>query len=164
MTHVAIEGDGNALYIGHLYIPFDSARRARPDVSYELSVVDLSAWSGQALDRFGVGDEVLVVDDELGIRTTDRMVRLEYDLLRPWASKVTLAAKLRQLGDDTTTDGGTLTTGTDIDTRDMVPFNLLQNARFDNGLAHWAASGAVVVPEGETGPNAVQLAGGDDLR
>lgn len=136
------------------------ARRARPDVSYELSVVDLSAWSGQALDRFGVGDEVLVVDDELGIRTTDRIVRLEYDLLRPWASKVTLAAKLRQLGDDTTTDGGTLTTGTDIDTRDMVPFNLLQNARFDNGLAHWAASGAVVVPEGETGPNAVQLAGG----
>ena len=49
----------------------------------------------------------------------------------------------------------TLTTGTDIDTRDMVPFNLLLNARFDNGLAHWAASGARIVPDGATGPNAV---------
>ena len=41
-----------------------------------------------------------------------------------------------------------------------MPFNLLQNARFDNGLAHWAASGASIVPEGVTGPNAVELGGG----
>ncbi len=135
-------------------------RRSRPKVSYEAQVVDLSAWSGQTLDRFDVGDEVQVVDPELGIDTTDRIVRLEYDLLRPWASKVTLAEKLRELGDTTGTDAGVLTTGTEIDTRDLVPFNLFQNARFDNGLAHWAASGAEVVPEGVTGPNAVQLGGG----
>lgn len=135
-------------------------RRARPKTSYEVQVVDLSAWSGQNVDRFGVGDEVHVVDTELGIDTTDRIVRLEYDLLRPWASKVVLSEKLRELGDTTGTDSGTLTTGTDIDTRDLVPFNLLQNARFDNGLAHWAHSGAQVVPEGVTGPNAVELGGG----
>lgn len=135
-------------------------KRARPSVSYEVGVVDLSAWSAQELDRFAVGDEVRVVDAELGINTTDRIVRLEYDLLRPWASRVTLAAKLRQLGDGEANDAGVLTTGTDIDTRDLVPFNLLQNARFDNGLARWAASGASIVPEGVTGPNAVELAGG----
>ena len=136
------------------------ARRSRPKVSYEATVVDLSAWSAQALDRFACGDEVKVVDTELGIDTTDRIVRLEYDLLRPWASKITLAEKLRELGDNTGPDAGTLTTGADIDTRDLVPFNLLLNARFDNGLAHWAASGATVVPDGVTGPNAVALAGG----
>ena len=135
-------------------------KRAKPKVSYEVSVVDLSAWSGQALDRHACGDEVRVVDTELAIDTTDRIVRLEYDLLRPWASKVVLSEKLRELGDTTGTDAATLTTGTDIDTRDMVPFNLLLNARFDNGLAHWAASGARIVPDGATGPNAVELAGG----
>lgn len=135
-------------------------RRSRPSVSYEVGVVDLSAWSGQDLDRFAAGDEVRVVDPDLGIDTVDRIVRLEYDLLRPWASKVTLAEKLRQLGGNDTAAAGTLTTGADIDTRDLVPFNLLQNARFDNGLAHWAASGARIVPEGATGPNAVELGGG----
>ena len=68
--------------------------------------------------------------------------------------------KLRELGDREGADAGTLTTGVDIDTRDMVPFNLLRNARFDNGLAHWASSGVVVVPQGSTGPNAVEMAGG----
>lgn len=136
------------------------AKRSRPKVSYEAEVADLSAWTGQQLDRFAVGDEVQVVDPELEIRTTDRIVRLEYDLLRPWSSKVTLSEKLRELGDTTGTDAATLTTGADIDTRDLVPFNLLHNARFDNGLAHWAASGATLVAEGVTGPNAVQLGGG----
>lgn len=135
-------------------------KRSRPSLSYEVDVVDLSAWSGQELDRFAVGDEVRVVDTELGVDVVDRIVRLEYDLVRPWASKVTLAEKLRQLGDSDSTDAGVLNTGTDIDTRDMVPFNLLHNARFDNGLAHWAASGATIVPEGVTGPNAVELGGG----
>lgn len=135
-------------------------KRAKPHISYELEMVDLSAWSGQDLDRFAVGDEVRVVDAEMGINTLDRIVRLEYDLLRPWASKVVMSEKLRQLGAEESAEAGLLTTGTDIDTRDMVPFNLLLNARFDNGLAHWAASGVTVVPEGHTGPNAVQMAGG----
>ena len=95
-------------------------RRSKPKVSYEVEVVDLSAWSAQALDRFACGDEVKVVDTELGIDTTDRIVRLEYDLLRPWASKITLSEKLRELGDSSGPDGGTLTTGADIDTREEL--------------------------------------------
>lgn len=135
-------------------------KRARPSYSYELEVVDLSAWSGQELDRFAAGDEVAVVDAELGIEVTTRIVRLEYDLVRPWASKITLDEKPRQLGSNTGSDAAVLTTGTDIDTRDLVPFNLLRNARFDNGLAHWAASGATVVDGGNTGRRAVEFAGG----
>ena len=137
-------------------------KRSRPSYSYDVDVIDLSAWSSQDLDRFGAGDEVTVVDADLGIVVTSRIVRMDYDLARPWASKITLSEKLRELGDGTSSDAGVLTTGTNIDTRDLVPFNLLLNARFDNGLAHWAASGATVVPQGATGLNAVELAGGGE--
>lgn len=137
------------------------AKRARPSVSYEATVADLSAWSGQEADRFDVGDRVLIVDGELGISTIQRIVALEYDLLQPWASKVTLSEKLRSLGDASrAVEAGVLTTGADIDTKDLVPWNLLQNARFDNGLAHWASSGAQVVTGGATGARAVRLGPG----
>lgn len=73
-------------------------RLGRPKVSYELSLADLSAWSGQALDQFDAGDEILVVDDELGIRVTERIGEIERDLLRPWNTKITLAEKLAGIG------------------------------------------------------------------
>ncbi|WP_300345505.1 phage tail protein [Nesterenkonia sp.] len=136
------------------------ARRSRPDVSYECTVSDLSAKTNSELDRFTVGDLVTVADPEIGIDgETQRIVRLEYDLLRPWASEITLSAKLRETG---TSDGtqDSLGTGSTVDTFDLVPFNLLLNARFDNGLAHWANSGAEVVEtEQGTGDYAVRFAG-----
>ncbi len=135
------------------------AKRAKPAYSYEIEVIDLSAWSGQTLDRFGVGDLVTVIDDELDIRVASRIVRLEYDLIRPWNTKIVLSQKLRELGSGDNKDATQLTTGTDIDTRDLVPFNLLQNARFDNGMAHWAGSGATVKPGGVTGHKHVEMAG-----
>lgn len=136
-------------------------KRAVPAVSYEATVADLSAWSGQEIDRFDCGDQVLIVDQELGIESTQRIVAMEYDLLQPWASRITLNEKLRELGSDTAaTEAGVLTTGADMDTRDLVPFNLLRNARFDNGLAHWASSGATVVDGGATGTRSVSLGAG----
>lgn len=135
-------------------------KRAKPSVSYECEVIDLSSRTGQDIDRPGVGDEVRVVDAEMGIDHTERIIRMEHDLLRPWRTKVVLSEKLRELGSSDSADAGVLTTGSDIDTRDLVPFNLLLNARFDNGLAHWAAANAAVVAEGKTGPNAVEVTGG----
>lgn len=134
-------------------------KRSRPAYSYEVDVIDLSAWSGQHLDQFDVGDVVTISDAELGITVTSRIIRLEYDLVRPWNTRITLSEKLRELGSGGGSDAATLATGTDIDTRDLVPFNLLQNSRFDNGLAHWAAAGASVVEGGVTGTKAVELAG-----
>lgn len=136
-------------------------KRAVPAVSYEATVADLSAWSGQEIDRFDCGDQVLIVDQELGIESTQRIVAMEYDLLQPWASRITLNEKLRELGSDTAaTEAGVLTTGADMDTRDLVPFNLLRNARFDNGLAHWASSGGQVVEGGATGTRSVRFGPG----
>jgi phage minor structural protein len=135
------------------------ARRCKPDVSYEFAAVDLSAWSGQDLDRFDSGDRVTAVDQDLGIDATQRIVRLEYDHLRPWQTAITLSGKLRELGDDSGDDAGILDTGATVDTKDLVPFNLLLNARFDSGVAHWATSGAEIVDGGATGPRAVRFAG-----
>lgn len=136
-------------------------KRSRPSLSYEATIADLSSWSRQAVDRFDIGDTVLIIDRELGIETTQRIVAIEYDILQPWRSRVTLSEKLRSLGSDTSSavEAGMLDTGASIDTRDLVPFNLLKNGRFDNGLAHWASSGAVVIDGGVTGPRAVELAG-----
>lgn len=136
------------------------ANRSRPDYSYEVTVEDLSAITESDLDRFTAGDYVTVVDPDLDIAETQRVMRLEYDIVKPWASRITLSARLRELGASDSTDAGVLTTGAMVTTFDLVPYNLLLNGRFDNALAHWSHSGATVVDGDGTGDYAVQLAGG----
>ncbi|MGO1320400.1 MAG: phage tail spike protein [Galactobacter sp.] len=137
------------------------ANRSRPDYSYEVTVSDLSARTAVDTDRFDVGDVVTVVDSAVGISETQRIVRLEYNVIRPWESGITLYGKLRELGSSETTDAGALETGATVTSFDLVPFNLIKNARFDNELAHWASLGATVVDnEGTgTGDRAVRLSG-----
>ncbi|WP_417556249.1 phage tail spike protein [Microbacterium sp.] len=135
------------------------ANRSRPAFSYEFTVADLSYRSGQPVDRFDVGDMVTVVDDELGIREAQRILRVEHDVVRPWASRITLSGKLRESGNAAAEAAGALSTGSQFQAFDLVPYNLLHNGRFDNALAHWAASGVEVVPGSGTGDNAVRFAG-----
>lgn len=135
------------------------AKRSRPERSYEVTVSDFSVQTDSDLDRFDAGDYVTVVDEEVGISSRQRIVKLEYDVIRPWNSKITLSAKLRELGSSETTDSGVLDTGSGVGTFDLVPFNLLLNSRFDNDLAHWAHFGAQVVPGHGTGDKAVRFSG-----
>lgn len=135
------------------------AHRSTPDYSYEVTVSDMSARSADDLDRFDAGDRVTVVDPDVGISETQRIVRLEYDVVRPWASGITLSAKLRELGGAASEDAGVLGTGAGVDSFDLVPFNLLLNGRFDNGLAHWASFGATVVAGTGTGDRAARFSG-----
>lgn len=135
------------------------ANRCRPSYSYEVTVSDQSAKSRLDADRFTAGDFVTVVDEAVGIRDRQRIVKLEYDVMRPEASKITLSAKLRELGSSDSTDAGVLDTGAGVGTFDLVPFNLLLNGRFDNDLAHWAHFGAQVVDGGGTGDHAVRFSG-----
>ncbi|MGP5396014.1 phage tail spike protein [Arthrobacter rhombi] len=136
------------------------ANRSTPKYSYEVTVTDLSSRSGDDLDKFDAGDRVTVVDHEVGISETQRIVGLEYDVVRPWASELTLSAKLRELGGSTEdNDAGVLDTGGGNSVFDLVPFNLLLNSRFDNDLAHWAHHGAKVTDGNGTGDYAVQFSG-----
>ncbi len=134
------------------------ANRAKPSYSYEFTVADLSAKSGQEIDRFDVGDRVTVVDEPLGITESQRIIRVEHDVVRPWRSKITLSGKLRSAGNSAADTAG-LTMGTNFAAFDLVPYNLLKNGRFDNGLAHWAASGVSIVAGRGTGDHAIRFAG-----
>lgn len=135
------------------------AERAKPAYSYEVTVNDLSAKTGNPIDRFDVADFVTVVDEEVGISDRQRIVRMEYDIVSPWDSQITLASILREVGADGSINSGTLDTGSGVPTFDLVPYNLLLNGRFDNGLAHWASLGGQVVEGGVTGDYAVSFSG-----
>lgn len=119
------------------------AARSKPDYSYEVEVSDLSYESGQTIDRFELRDIVRVVDTQVGINETQSIVHMEYDVVQPWNSSLTLSGKLRESGSSGAEDAGALTTGSTRSTFDLVPYNLLLNGRFDQGLAHWARFGAV---------------------
>lgn len=121
------------------------ANRAQPDVAYEVVVDDLSRETGQELDRFNVRDYVRVVDESIALNTLQRIVGIEYDVIRPWNSRLSLGSRLREIGSDTdTVDSGTLTTGAGVSTFDLVPYNLIMNSRFDTAMAHWANFGVVI--------------------
>lgn len=135
------------------------ANRSRPEYSYKVTVSDLSSKTGADLDRYDAGDLVTVVDKEIGITGVQRIVGLEYDVIRPWASQITLSAKMRELGSSDSDDAGLLLTGSNVTSFDLVPFNLLLNSRFDNQLAHWGHLGAEVVDGGGTGDYAVRFSG-----
>lgn len=135
------------------------AARSKPATSYVFTVADLSRQTGHDIDRFDVGDTVTVVDDELGIRETQRIVAVQHDIVQPWKSKITLSGKLRELGDNRDDEAGALTTGANNRAFDLVPFNLLKNARFDQALAHWAASGVDIVEGSGTGDYAARFEG-----
>lgn len=135
------------------------ANRCKPDMSYEVTVEDLSAVTDQDMDRFDAGDYVTVVDQDLGISERQRVVRLEYDVVRPAASKITLSGRLREMGSSDSSDAGMLETGAMVNSFDLVPYNLFLNGRFDNQLAHWAHHGVEVVEGNGTGDYAVQFTG-----
>ena len=66
------------------------AKRCTPKCSYEAAAADLSILPAHATETFGVGDTVQVIDDELGISVSVRVVEREYDVLEPWRSRYVL--------------------------------------------------------------------------
>jgi phage minor structural protein len=131
----------------------------KPRTTYQVEVADLSFLAGHEIEQLALGDQVTIWDPDIGINSKHKVVAITTRPFEPWKTKLTLDSTLRQLGSSDSTNAGILTTGAQIDTRNLVPFNLLQNARFDNGLAHWASSGAEVVDGGVTGRKAIQFAG-----
>ncbi|AVJ51009.1 minor tail protein [Microbacterium phage Pajaza] len=127
------------------------ADRAKPTLSYEYTVGGLGDRVDE-IDRFEVLDVVFIMDEDYSQSVKNRIVQLEIDWVDLRKSKITLANKLRSLASsEDSTDPGALTTGQQIDTRDINPFNLLLNSRADNGMAHWAGDNVSVVEGGATG-------------
>jgi len=123
---------------------------AKPNISYEMQVMDLSVLSGWEHENFSVGDLVTVDDQELDIRIKTRIVRMDYNVQEPWRTKIELSTTLRSVS-----SGGSHTTeiaeppigyvqGSDL--QGMVVYNHLLNSRADDGLASWINSGFEVDP------------------
>src|SRR5262245_52726473 len=76
---------------------------APPQVSYELTLVDLQRLAGNSLwatDRFELGQTVLVTDVELGIQNVElRIVEIEYNHLIPGDTRIILQSRARRLSE-----------------------------------------------------------------
>lgn len=125
------------------YTAMRLAQYSKPSVSYVMKAMDLSVLTGYEHEAWEVGDYVRVVDKDLGLSATIRIVRREYNLQEPWNSVLVLSTTLKNLGNSASQwdNASDASGGTGGDVRDMVPFNHLRNSRADDGLAYWVSSG-----------------------
>jgi len=61
-------------------------------VVYECEILDLSAFPGYSEEKIRVGDIVEVYDEETDTGLKARIVRLQYNVEKPWESKVEIAS------------------------------------------------------------------------
>ncbi len=67
------------------------AQLSQPTISYECTVLDLSALTGQPQETFSLGDYVRVYDDDLGIDIQTRILRMKVYPQEPWRNEVELS-------------------------------------------------------------------------
>lgn len=79
------------------YAKLRVADYCRPTYSYTLSVIYLESYPGYSHEKYGLGDVVRVVDEELGIDLRTRIIRMEKDILEPWNTKVELSTTIGTL-------------------------------------------------------------------
>lgn len=85
------------------YAKMRVADYCKPNYSYRLSVLYLQNLAGHGHEIYGLGDVVRVVDEELGLDISTRIVRMEKDILEPWETKVELSTTIGTLSLDDST-------------------------------------------------------------
>ena len=86
------------------YAKLRVADYAKPDYSYDLSVIYLEDTEGYRHEHYGLGDTVRVIDEELSLDIKTRIVRMERDILEPWKTKVELSTTVSTLSLDNDID------------------------------------------------------------
>lgn len=69
----------------------------KPNYSYKLDVLYMENLSGFSHEVYGLGDVVRVVDEELGLDITTRIIRMEKNILEPWNTVVELSTTIGTL-------------------------------------------------------------------
>ncbi len=82
------------------YAKMRAADYCKPNYSYRLSVLYLQDLAGHGHERYGLGDVVRVVDEELGLDIRTRIVRMEKDILEPWNTVAELSTTIGTLSLD----------------------------------------------------------------
>jgi phage minor structural protein len=80
------------------YIKLDYAV---PKISYQLKAKDLSVLENLDLS-YNIGDTITVFDEELDIELLTRIVAIDYNILVPNESEITLSNKVKNIGDEIT--------------------------------------------------------------
>ena len=79
------------------YAKMRVADYCKPNYSYKLSVLYLSGLTGYAHETYGLGDTVRVMDEELELDITTRIVRMEKNIQEPWNTVVELSTTIGTL-------------------------------------------------------------------
>lgn len=72
---------------------------AFPRISYQVTVLDLSAITGLEEDRFYLGDDVRIYNEDLNLDVTTRILRMKVYPQEPWRNEVELGFLEPGLGD-----------------------------------------------------------------
>lgn len=72
---------------------------AFPRISYQVSVLDLSAITGLEEDKFYLGDDVRIFNEDLRLDVTTRILRMKVYPQEPWRNEVELGFLEPGLGD-----------------------------------------------------------------
>lgn len=77
---------------------------ANPQFSYQATVLDLAELTGLSEDRFDLGDDVGVYNEDLKINAQTRISRLKKYHQEPWRNEIELGFLLPGLGDSISSD------------------------------------------------------------
>ena len=143
---------------------------AKPRASYFISMAELSNRAGLEHEEFTMGSKVRVYDKELGINLEVRIMSWEYNVIEPYRTKLTLESKAKTLSDllaEADDFGSRFESGDSVDRAEMLDlsvFNLLLNARGDDGFSYWENNGWEIDPTSGASGNASFKASGDTAR
>ncbi|MBS3937572.1 MAG: phage tail protein [Peptococcaceae bacterium] len=118
-----------------------------PQVSYICEIVDLSALSIAGEEHINLGDVVTVYDSDAGINIKTRIVRMHYDVLEPWNSRMELSTVRPDMAGVIKTMQQSVARFEVVEmaeTKDiaqLMVFNHLLNSRADDGFAYWINDG-----------------------
>lgn len=79
------------------YTKMRAADYCKPNYSYALSVLYLQDVKGYRHEKYGLGDVVRVLDEELELDISTRIVRMEKDIQEPWNTVVELSTTIGTL-------------------------------------------------------------------
>lgn len=97
-----------------------------PKVSYEVGIVELKQFTGFENEEFEIGDTITVIDEDLGINITARIVEYEEYPLEPERSTVVMANFIDNITDQVSSIGSDLR-----DTKSKVDRTIGENGTID---------------------------------
>ena len=105
------------------YTKMRVADYCKPNYSYVLKVMYLQAYPGYSHEIYELGDTVRVVDEELDLDLTTRIVRMEKNIMEPWNTVVELSTTIGTLGME---DDNSLQEAVDAVVKSFVAPRLIQ--------------------------------------